>query len=429
MPSAAEPRVPARAPAERTLWLGATLALVGCYMGVVSALRPMVSYRALQVGAPPVALGLIASSFAVVALVVAIPVGRWVDRFGEVRFLRLGSVLLAVDAFAILALRSTVGLAASQALLGLGQVQVVVAGQSLMAKRGPSGGRERRVRLFSAAVALGQLVGPVTAGAIAGTGSAAAPTATPGVPTAGVDAAFAACGVVGAVAVVIAVVLPALLPPVAPVRVGSSDGIVGGPAAVGAVLRRPGMLPMLLASSSATATADVITAYLPAYAVARHLSVAFVGLLLSLRAASILGARMLMGRLLRRIRHGRLLVVGLVVAGAGCVAISLTGNGGALALLMLAVGVGQGFGQPITIAWVAEQAPSDRRALALGVRITVNRLFQLTLPTAAGILAGIAGLPAVFVGAGALLAGSGVLASTASVELGSGEEPAEVAVA
>lgn len=414
-------------PAERPLWLLATLVLVGLYMGVVSALRPMVSYRAIEIGAPPVALGIIASCFAIVALVVAIPVGRWVDRFGEVRFLRLGSALLAVDAFAILVLRTTWGLAASQALLGLGQVQVVVAGQALMAKRGAPGGRERRVRLFSVAVAVGQLVGPVTAGVLAGSGKPGTVAARSGLPGGDIQVVFAACGAVATVAAAIAFALPAFLPAATGRASTSPGGSTGGSAAIRTVLRRPGMLPMLLAGSATTATADLLTAYLPAYAVARQLPVAFVGFLLSLRAGSILGARMVMGRLLHRIRHGSLLVTGLLVAGVSCAAISLTGSGVALALLMLGVGLGQGFGQPITIAWVAEQAPAERRALALGVRVTVNRFGQLVVPTAAGILAGVAGLPAAFVAAGALLAGSGALASTAAVELGVDEDPGEVA--
>ena len=48
----------------------------------VFGLRPLISYKALALGATTFEIGLIASSFAVLGLIGAVPVGRLTDRFG-----------------------------------------------------------------------------------------------------------------------------------------------------------------------------------------------------------------------------------------------------------------------------------------------------------------------------------------------------------
>ena len=48
----------------------------------VFGIRPLISYKALALGATPFEIGLIASSFAVLGLPGAVPVGRLTDRFG-----------------------------------------------------------------------------------------------------------------------------------------------------------------------------------------------------------------------------------------------------------------------------------------------------------------------------------------------------------
>ena len=48
----------------------------------VFGLRPLISFKALALGATPFEIGLIASSFAILGLVGAVPVGRLTDRLG-----------------------------------------------------------------------------------------------------------------------------------------------------------------------------------------------------------------------------------------------------------------------------------------------------------------------------------------------------------
>lgn len=392
-------------------------------MAAVNAVRPMVSYRALAIGAGPLSLGIIAASFAVMALVAAVPIGRQVDRIGENRFMLVGSALIAVDAFAILAIRTAWGLALSQAILGFGQVQTAVAAQSLLVRHGDPAGGERRLRQFTIAASVGQLVGPAAAGLLAGLGASSGAGSSHGPADAGVEAALAAAGLAATLAVALLVFLQGSLP--AP-SAGTATADGAGPATVRSVLGQTGMPPMLLVSMMSASVGDVLVVYLPAYALPLRLSVTLVGTLLALRAAATLGARVVMSRILARIGHGRLLTVGMIGAGLAMALVPLTSSGAAIALLMVLVGIGTGFGQPITMAWVAERAPGARRATALGVRVGANRLGQLVAPAAGGAIASLVGVPGVFVAMGLAIGVSGGLAAPIAAQGGAlAEGPAE----
>jgi MFS family permease len=60
----------------------------------VNAVRPIVSYSALDLGADAAELGLIAAGFAMLSLVVVIPVGRLIDRHREMPFIVGGLALV-----------------------------------------------------------------------------------------------------------------------------------------------------------------------------------------------------------------------------------------------------------------------------------------------------------------------------------------------
>ena len=92
-------------------WLLQLMLVSGLSAIAISAARPMVTYRALELGASPVGIGLIASSFSVLALLAALPLGRWMDRADEGRFLVAGTVLVAASSFALVLTDSLVGLA------------------------------------------------------------------------------------------------------------------------------------------------------------------------------------------------------------------------------------------------------------------------------------------------------------------------------
>jgi MFS family permease len=71
-----------------------------------------------------------------------------------------------------------------------------------------------------------------------------------------------------------------------------------------------------------------------------------------------------------------------------------------MAAVVVLLGLGLGVGQPLTMSWLAEVAPTGLRGRAMSLRLTGNRLGQVLIPSAVGLVA---------VGTGA----AGVLAATA----------------
>jgi hypothetical protein len=61
-------------------WFARLMVVTATAQLIVFALRPVLTYQALSLGASTAALGLLVASFSVVSLVLAIPIGRGIDR-------------------------------------------------------------------------------------------------------------------------------------------------------------------------------------------------------------------------------------------------------------------------------------------------------------------------------------------------------------
>jgi MFS family permease len=164
---------------------------------------------------------------------------------------------------------------------------------------------------------------------------------------------------------------------------------------------------------------NVLMAYLPVYGVAIGLPVEVVGLLLSVRAAASMASRLSISRLRRRVGRKNLLIACLLGPALALLAVSVLSGVGFLFVAMVIIGFGLGLGQPLTLSWIAGQAPEDLRGTAVSVRMAGNRLGQFAVPASLGLVAGIAGVSAVFWSLGLLL-----LLSAALVRTGPFVEPA-----
>ncbi|MBF6606264.1 MAG: MFS transporter [Chloroflexi bacterium] len=399
---------PGRDPARDRRLSFALLAVSALAMGAVAAARPMVSYAALAIHAPTVALGVIASAFALVPVVAAIPLGRWMDRFGAAPFLAGGTFLIAISCLLVPWLASVPGLAADQIVLGLGQVQVAIAAQALIARRVAPHSYDGAFGWFTVAVSLGQLVGPLTAGLLIGEGQ---------VGLASLVGPFRVAGGAGLIGLGLAAAIwlhdrrhPA---PAASRR--PDDGPAGLPA--GSRRARLGRVgPVLLVSSSLVVTADALSVYLPALALQRGIAGPVVGALLSVRAGASMLSRLALGRLARRLGRRRLLMGSLAISGLGLAALPLVADPPIMAILMVGTGLGLGIGQPLTMSWIARDAIAGRQGAALAMRISANRVGQLIAPATLGVMASIGGVPVVFWALAVLLYSAGGLAAPVSFE-------------
>ena len=98
-------------------------------------MRPMITYHALENGASSYQIGLIAALYALVPLLIAVPMGRWVGRFGEVPLLVLGCFSFIALSLSFTRINNIAGIAAITSLAGIAHLSNVAASQSMVANR------------------------------------------------------------------------------------------------------------------------------------------------------------------------------------------------------------------------------------------------------------------------------------------------------
>jgi MFS family permease len=383
--------VPGGARADRLPgWLGRILVALVLTQAAMFVARPVTSYRALALGADERVIGLVTASFAVVPLLVAVPLGRVADRRRPVGML-VGGVVILIASYVLLALAGTLAeLATWSALLGLGHLALMLAAQSLVAQQSGDSRHDRDFGLMTAAVSLGQLVGPALGGLVlsqAGAGSMAGATTR----------AFLVAAGLGALA------LPACFGTGAPGAGHGPGRPAGRPVRAGDIVRAPGVPAGMFASVAILASVDIITAYLPVIGEANGIGPAVVGALLSLRAAASILSRLLIPWMVRPL--GRVRLIAASAAGSALAVTVLPAFDGALGLaaVLVVAGFFLGIGQPLTMSLIVQAVPDDARGTALAIRLTGNRVGQVATPAAAGLVAGAAGVAAAFWLLGGLL--------------------------
>lgn len=365
----------------------------------------MVSYRALELGVAPGDLGWLAAAFSLFPLVLALQIGRWVDRHGEMPFLVGGNIVMAVSSL-FLAFAPSMGvLLLLFAALGLGHLTMVVAFQGLVARGSSESTYNQRFAQLALSASFGQLLGPAIGGFVAGSGA----------PDELTSALLS-----GSMLIMVGLPLIALVRPPASIAAAramkSADS--GASTNLMAILRTPGILRAILVSTTVLSAIDVIIAYLPALGEERLWAPAFVGALLSIRAGASMVSRIFLGGWSDRFGRRALLASSMVISAASLAAMPFITSDVAIVVVMATAGFGLGIGQPVTMSWVAALARPETRATALSVRLMGNRLGQMALPVLAGLVAGATG-------AGSVLGFTGVVVgvSLALVYGGLGKEP------
>jgi MFS family permease len=133
-------------------------------------------------------------------------------------------------------------------------------------------------------------------------------------------------------------------------------------------------------------------------------------------------SRLLLGRLARRFGRRRLMIASVTLSAVSMAAIGLPLPGWATAVLVVLLGLGLGVGQPLTMSWLAETAPAGLRGRAMSLRLTGNRLGQVVIPSAVGLVAAGVGAAGVL---GATALALGVVAAAARGLRTDGPPPAE----
>ncbi|GCD46949.1 MFS transporter [Streptomyces paromomycinus] len=406
----------------------------------VSMARPAVSYRALALGADERAVGVITAVYALLPLLVAVPLGRRTDH-GRCAPLLVAGVALIAGGCALSGVAGSLpAMAAWSGVMGLGHLCFVIGAQSIVARRSAPDERDRNFGHFTIGASLGQLVGPAAAGLVVSEhdGAMAATSAT-ALLAAGALAAFSylslwrlehhPAAASGATRPARGRTKAAARTPVrsalgtrgrttsaarTPVR--SALGFRGRTTSaahtpVRNILGTRGVAAGIFMSLAVLSATDILTAYLPVIGEDRGIAPATVGLLLSLRAAATVACRLVMTPMIRLLGRTALMAGSCALAGLLCAGLTLPAPVWVLAAMLGVLGFCLGVGQPLSMTTVVQAAPAAARSTALALRLTGNRLGQVAAPATAGLLAGLAGTAAPFALLGVLLLASAAVAA------------------
>jgi len=371
-------------------WANKLLFSSAITQGAIYVIRPMMTYRALELDATASTIGFIAAIYALFPVLLALTFGRMVGRVGEGRFVIFGTFFIGVSAAILLFADSLSILAIGAALSGLAHLACMVGGQTMVALKSPTDKYEEHFGRYTFSASLGQMLGPILATLVAG---------STGVIPKSTSAAFALALALSALAMVPAISWRNDAPTVV-----ARKEETGTLRAASNLLQKPGMFAAVFMSLAISSTADILVVFLPLYGNENQFSAFSIGVIISIRAATSMASRYFLGRLSARYSTKQLLVTSNAISVVACAAMAFAPNPWVLGAIVFVAGFSLGVGQPLTMSLISQLTVPEERALAVSTRLTGNRLGQFVIPAGAGLLAAGSGTGAVFIGLSILVA-------------------------
>lgn len=341
---------------------------------VAALIRVGTSYRVLELGLPVIWLGVIFSSFALLPVIIAIHVGRFIDRGNDALAAWIGSAVvgLACVGFGLMP-SSPIVISLAMAAFGLGYMFLMISLQVLCIRSARADAREQAFGNYMAANAIGQGLGPLMVGWLAG--DATLPDTVP----------IYWWGMVLGVAMMF---LAFMLRPAPAVASASSEA---PKTPIAEIVRIPGLLAVMFASVMAITAQDLVSFYLPLLGIERGIAAAYVGAILTVRSAASLVSRLLYAQLVRRTGHWPLMVISMGASAAAFVLMALPVPLWAMFVAGAVMGFGLGVATTLSITMVVQIAPPAIRATVMTLRISGNRVGQIVLPLVASVVAAATG--------------------------------------
>ena len=359
---------------------------------VTSTLRVTTSYRAVELGLSVVWLGIITAFFAILPMLFAVRVGRFIDRGNDARTAAIGSCLMMGAAGGFVLSQSLPALLIFTAILGIGHLMLVISQQVLCARHGGAGAVDRMVGNYMVANAIGQAIGPYMVGWAGGSASIP-PTHLLYEIGFGVSIVMSICAW--------------MLPP-GPPRPPRPEG--AKPVPVREIASLPGLKLIFFVSVVTVAAQDLIVVYLPALGAERNMAVDTVGMLLAARAGASMLSRFFYAWLSKALGRWRLMAISTFLSACFYAAIAAPVPLAVMFAIVAAAGFALSIAITVSIAALLAITTDETRGTANSLRMMGNRVGQFTIPFIAGLIAAAAGVAGIFVIIGVSLGASWAVA-------------------
>ncbi len=366
------------------------LALVFPYSAGFKGARVLNTLYALELGAGPLAIGVLLAMYAVFPLLLAVYSGKICDRYGVRVPMLAGMTCVVTGVLLPYAVPVLPVLFVSAAIIGAGFIFVQVPTQSLTGSLGKGEERARNFNAYALVIAVADLVGPVLAGIL--------------IDHAGYARTYLVLSVLCAVSVTGVIWLFRSMPRTPPREGERKDERITD------LLRDRKLRRVYIASATVMTGLDLFQLYLPLYGHSIRLSASAIGMLMGAFAAAAFVVRVLIPWLARRFGEERTLIGALFAAAATFVLIPLFSNAYLLGLVCFALGLSLGVGQPLGVLLTYNASPAGRAGEALGTRIAINNVIHIVMPVGFGAVGSLVGLPLIFWIASIMLAAGGYAA-------------------
>jgi predicted MFS family arabinose efflux permease len=346
---------------------------------IYALVRVTTSYRAIELDLPVVSLGIISATFAVPPTLLAVWVGRLLDRGldAQVAWIGSGVFVLTCTGFCFFS-DSLAALLLLTALFGVGHLLAMASQQMLCVRCSGPRSRDTAFGNYVVSSAIGQGLGPYLIAWIGGTASV-----PPTGKLFGIALIFAVLSVATGVAIRPAPkhMRPEKTREVVPLRT---------------LLRQRGLMAVITASVITITSQDLLTIYLPLLGADQNIDVRNIGALLTVRSVASLVSRLSYTRVLRLIARQPLTLISMGGASIGFACFALPIPLPVMYAAMIFLGFSLGIATTLSLTNVVDLASAAAMGTVMSLRITGNRLGQAAVPFLASLVATATGVGGIF---------------------------------
>ena len=346
---------------------------------VTAMVRVTTSYRAVELDLSIIWLGLIAATFAICPILIAVRVGRRIDRGYDAQTTWLGAAIFTIACAGFALASSPVALLVASAVMGTGHIMLMASQQLLCVRAAGPRSLESVFGNYMVAGAIGQGAGPYVVGWLGGA-AAVPPTQT----------LFIIAAAIAALTCILALTIrPRPDPPTAK---GDSEVVP-----VGQIVRIPGLVAVVMAGVILVSASDIVVIYVPLLGAERHIDVHDIGLLLTVRAAFSMVARLFYARMVAMFGRWPLMMASTLACGFAYAAFAAPLPLWAMHMAIAVMGFSFGLATTLSITIVVDMTTANAQGTSNSLRIMCNRAGQFVLPFSAGVVAAAVGLAGLFV--------------------------------
>jgi MFS family permease len=363
------------------------------------------SLFALKTGSAEYVVGVFMALFSVIPMFAALSVGRWVDRVGASRVMRIGMALVVLGAWLPVVVLTVPTLFATAVLIGFGFNILSIAAQHTVGHLTDQATASQRLANFgwyAMGHSVSSTLGPLMAGLL--------------IDAFSFRSAFAALALCTCVAAYLVVTRARNLP-AAPTFVSATAATISADEdateaqAIVAKPERRSVLDLLKTSEMKriywvtmimSASWDLFIVMLPVFGVRQGFSASVIGTVFSLFALGTFASRACMPWLSRRAREWEIIRVVVAVIAIVFLAMPWVTTAWLMMLAGFIFGAAVGLSQPNMLSLVHVAAPPGRGGEAVGLRSVVGNSCSVAVPLAFGAAVAPFGISALLVSGGLL---------------------------